>query len=469
MQMADWLLLVLRIATLVAEAGICGTLAVQALSGPAAAGRAAQHRLLRLLFRALLGLLPMFAVAQATVMVDAHGLSAIAGAVWLVLRQTWVGHLVLLRAASWIVTWLAARRSVWLALLPASLALALHAAAGHAAAEGEALLFGSVLVHVWAASGWIGGLPALVLALRGPEAGVLVRRYAWYGGVCVVLLIGTAWLQANALAGGLPGLLGTSYGYTLLVKLSLLAVLLVLAIRHRFVLAPALPARLNALRLSIWVEIGLGLGVMAAASVLSSLPPGAHSQPDWPFPVRFSTALMEDDELRQEVVQALQALGGAALLGLLAVVAWRVRWPAIAAALVIAWFAVPHLDLLLLPAVPTYYWQSETGETPASIAAGQAAYGPNCASCHGAGREGDGPLAKTLPIPPADLTAAHLWDHTDGELYWWIAHGMAGPDGKLVMPPSGLDDTTIWSLIDFIHAKNTFRPADGVRRGLHIH
>lgn len=469
MQMADWVLLILRVATLVAEAGIFGTLAVQALSGPASAGRAAQDRLLAGLFGALLALLPGFMVAQAAVMVDAHGVAGIADAVWLVLLQTWVGHLVMLRAVAWVATWAAARRSVWLALAPASLALALHAAAGHAVAAGEPVLFASVLVHVWAGCGWIGGLPALVLALRGPDATRLVRRYAWYGGGCVGLVAVTAWLQADALAGGLPGLLGTSYGQALLVKLGLLAGLLGLAIRHRFVLAPALPARLDALRGSIWVELGLGVGVMAAASVLSSLPPGAHSQPDWPFSVRFSTQLMDDDELRREVLGAVQALGGALLLLVLAFLARRVRWPAIAAALVITWFAIPHLDLLLLPAVPTYYWQSETGESPASIAAGKAAYGPYCASCHGVGGEGDGPLAKSLPIPPADLTAAHLWDHTDGELYWWIAHGMPGPNGGLVMPASGLDDATIWSLIDYIHANNPNKPADGAPRGVHVH
>jgi len=32
---------------------------------------------------------------------------------------------------------------------------------------------------------------------------------------------------------------------------------------------------------------------------------------------------------------------------------------------------------------------------------------------------------------PADLTAAHVDDHTEGDLFWWLTHGIAGT----AMPP----------------------------------
>ncbi len=35
---------------------------------------------------------------------------------------------------------------------------------------------------------------------------------------------------------------------------------------------------------------------------------------------------------------------------------------------------------------------------------GQRAYGRACASCHGVGARGDGPVAPTLTVPPTDLT-----------------------------------------------------------------
>ncbi|WP_245960304.1 c-type cytochrome [Hydrogenothermus marinus] len=42
--------------------------------------------------------------------------------------------------------------------------------------------------------------------------------------------------------------------------------------------------------------------------------------------------------------------------------------------------------------------------TPESINRGKKIYATNCTSCHGENGQGDGPLAKTLPVPPTDLT-----------------------------------------------------------------
>jgi len=42
--------------------------------------------------------------------------------------------------------------------------------------------------------------------------------------------------------------------------------------------------------------------------------------------------------------------------------------------------------------------------TPESIERGKQIYATNCAACHGANGEGDGPVANTLPVPPTDLT-----------------------------------------------------------------
>ena len=238
-----------------------------------------------------------------------------------------------------------------MAILPGVAALALHSGAGHAAAIGDPWLLAAVLCHVLAACAWIGGLPALWLALDRQDAALLVARYTWFGLVCVLVVVVTALAQSLALAGGVVGLIGTDYGHTILVKCALLLVLLGLALRHRFSLSPRLPASLPALRRSVLIEAGIGLGVMIAASLLASLPPGAHTQPDWPFPWRFSLDLMQDDEFRREVTDAARAMGGAGLLVLLAILARRIRWLSLLAAAVIAFFAVSHFDLLLLPAV----------------------------------------------------------------------------------------------------------------------
>ena len=450
-------------ALLLMEALAFGTLAVQAL-----AGRRPRAALLKLAFTGLVVLGPIWIVLQAEEVTEAQGLAAILSGAVLVLQVTWVGHMILLRAAAWALAALMIRRAPILALLPAGAALALHGASGHAAASGDPVLLASVLAHVLVAAAWIGGLPALWVALAGPDPAGLIRRYTWLGLGCVLVIAVTATLQANALAGGFPGLIGTDYGHLLLLKMTFLACLLGLATRNQFVLSPRLAQGPAALRRSVLIEAVIGCLTLLTASVLSGLPPGAHQQPDWPFSLRPSLDILADPDFAAEIYQAGLALLGAAALVVLGLFARRVRWASFATAVVITWLAVPHLQPLLVPAEPTVYWQSTTGYTPQSIATGKAAFTTHCASCHGPEGHGDGPASVGLALPPADLTAPHLWEHPDGELFWWISHGMFGPDGKRVMTgfAGTLDENTIWALIDFLHAQN---PNGHATPGMHHH
>ena len=99
---------------------------------------------------------------------------------------------------------------------------------------------------------------------------------------------------------------------------------------------------------------------------------------------------------------------------------------------------------------------SPTGFSASSIASGADLYPQYCARCHGAVGRGDGPDAKGLPVPPADLTAEHLWAHSDGELFWWLSHGIDAPEGGLAMPgfSDALYEDERWDLIDYIRAHN---------------
>ena len=83
-------------------------------------------------------------------------------------------------------------------------------------------------------------------------------------------------------------------------------------------------------------------------------------------------------------------------------------------------------------------------------------YAANCADCHGIAGYGDGPAAKALPLPPADLTAEHFWAHSDGELFWYISHGFEAPDGAVAMPgfEGVLSSEARWDLIDYLRAHN---------------
>jgi mono/diheme cytochrome c family protein len=203
-------------------------------------------------------------------------------------------------------------------------------------------------------------------------------------------------------------------------------------------------------------ETVLGLCVVLAAAQLASLPPGVHLQPDWPFAWRPSFDAAADPVLGTEVKGALAAMLGAVLLLALGIAVRRLRWPAIVAAAVVAVLAWPHLSLLLVPAYPTSFYTSLTDFDGDGIARGAQLFAQNCVACHGAGGRGDGKLAKSLDIPPADLTAEHLWAHSDGEMFWYLTHGMDSPRGGLSMPGFGdtLGSEARWVLIDYLRAHN---------------
>lgn len=175
----------------------------------------------------------------------------------------------------------------------------------------------------------------------------------------------------------------------------------------------------------------------------------------WPFPWRPSLAVLSEPEFRAEVVQGLALLVFAAAM---LVGAWRlrcVRLPLfLAAALIVGFLALPHLDLLLVPAHPASFYRSPTRFAAASVMAGQAVYERHCVSCHGIDARGDGPEAAKAALPPADLTADHLWDHPDGDMYWWVSRGMPAPDGREAMPgfADRLTDAQRWAVIDYVRA-----------------
>jgi putative copper export protein/mono/diheme cytochrome c family protein len=373
-----------------------------------------------------------------------------------VVQDTHFGHVLLLR----LVLLLAAGVLAWrgegkvrliLAALIAGIAVMLQAALGHAAASGDPVLEASLAVHLLAASLWLGGLVPLWLALRAPGGETAARRFSLLGIVAVGAIAATAFEQGAALFGGVAGMVGTPYGRTALVKLALFSALLVLAATNRLILTPALEqSRIATRRMqaSVVAEVALGMMVILAASTLASLPPGVHEQPVWPFPARLSLNAFADPDLAREATLGLCMLAlGLALVGF-AFVRRRLRLPVFVLGAGLAAFSVPHLDLLLVPAYPTSFYTSPTGFDAVGIAHGADLFAQNCAGCHRGDGRGDGPLA--------DLTAAHLWDHADGELFWWLTHGMESPRGGLSMPGFGgkLNDDQIWALIDFIRAHN---------------
>lgn len=92
----------------------------------------------------------------------------------------------------------------------------------------------------------------------------------------------------------------------------------------------------------------------------------------------------------------------------------------------------------------------EPADTLESVARGGELYVANCMGCHGVNGLGDGSVAASLSIPPANLIE-HVPAHTNRGLYQFIEFGF--PDSG--MPPFGdvLPDEDIWALVHYIRAE----------------
>ena len=86
-----------------------------------------------------------------------------------------------------------------------------------------------------------------------------------------------------------------------------------------------------------------------------------------------------------------------------------------------------------------------------NLAAGRKLYEADCATCHGVNGLGDGPAAKGLNPPPANIAAtARMPMTTDAYLYWTIAEG--GVPLHTAMPPfkAVLKDEEIWQIVLYL-------------------
>ena len=108
------------------------------------------------------------------------------------------------------------------------------------------------------------------------------------------------------------------------------------------------------------------------------------------------------------------------------------------------------LRVVLVDAYPTSYVANPLPPGAAVVEKGADLFRIHCTPCHGPTGRGDGPAAAALDAPPADLTADHVDDHTDGDIFWWLTHGMAGT----AMPgfEHTLSDAERWQLIRFVRS-----------------
>ncbi|HEY4044128.1 MAG TPA: CopD family protein, partial [Rhodopila sp.] len=346
-------------------------------------------------------------------------------------------------------------------------ALGLQGFIGHAGATagaaGNSLLL-SEFLHLLAAGLWLGGLLPLWISLRvlPPAAAASVcLRFSPIALACVLVLAGTGLVQGVQLIGSLPALFGTRYGHIALLKIGLFLCALVLATVNRLWLTDRLAAAVTDARrhllISVSIETAIGLAIVTAAAFLASTVPGAHQTPVWPFSWQPSLlAVQQDPDIRHQVLLSLLVIGVAALLMAAALLWRRFRQAALFVFLVAIIWRAPSLSVLIVEAYPTSFQTSPTGFSAAAIARGQALFAQNCVSCHGPEGEGNGPAAAGLQIKPADLTQPHIQEHSDGEMFWFLSHGIEDPEGREAMPgfANTLSADDRWALIDYVRAHN---------------
>ena len=474
------ILALLRGFHLVALASLFGTLVSLALVAPAGlreAGTAAASARARLVGLArwsdalALALGVGWMLLETATIAGATSVGSTFAALGTVLRETTYGHLILVRLALLVLTVPFLGGRGWrlaAGLLLSGAALGMQGFMGHAGAMGGgagSILLASEAVHLLAAGAWLGGLlPLFLLAgsLSPAAAATACEHFTPVGLSAVVAIACTAAIQVRQLIGSLAALLGTAYGHIALLKLAIFFVLLVLACINRLVLTSRLrdrkrPVTRTLLRSSIGAEVVLGVAVIGVAAFLASSTPATHESPVWPFSRRPSLDLLVDPAVRLLLLRSLApALISAALM--VASRFWRpIFWPALAGlivSLVLAWPAVE--PLVTVEAYPTTFDTSPTDFAVGSITRGATLFAADCTACHGPEARGNGALAATLPISPADLTALHFWAHTEGDLFWYIAHGIEAAPGKPAMPAFGdkLSSGNIWATIDFLKANN---------------
>lgn len=367
-----------------------------------------------------------------------------------------------------------------LALLMAALLVIAPAFSGHAAAgEGLwlALQLAVAALHLLAASAWLGGLVVFawfLFWLAGIDQSwnyaafkTATRRFSALGFVSVAILIATGAYNAWTLVGAVPPLVGTRYGQLLLMKLALLLPLIAFAAVNLLKLKPrivslraeqaaaSIAELLHRLRRNVTREAILGACILVVVGMMSVTPPARHVQPEWPFAFRWywNTASVSA-KIRAQLSDA-QWLTGAGVIGFACalILRRRPRYRLIGVSLATLGYAgwIYH-TAFSIDAYPTTYLRPSVPYNVISVANGAHFYQEACATCHGVGGYGDGPNGKGFKPRPADLTAKHSADHTAGDLFWWLTHGVK-KDGVLTRMPGfagSLEEEERWDMINFL-------------------
>lgn len=351
-----------------------------------------------------------------------------------------------------------------------AVALASHPTSVDPAAVG---IFGAI-AHRLAFSLWLGGLPALILLIGVGSiaedtkflSGTVLRRFSKIATLAMMVILASGIVLTWYLVRNFASAIGTAYGHLLIIKLMLLGGVLYIARGLQQKLLPLVEMKPSASVIlsyakRVKLESLLALLIVIVASNMAQQNPPEHEDIYWPLPFRFSLYATWSVPW-----VPTRFLGGAALvaagLGLIAVWGRPSLWPGRTlpipgrksllyggAGSLIAGAALA-LPAISVQAYPDTFLTTEIPYSTQSVAAGLRHFEENCTPCHGVSGLGNGPLAKSMKVQPADFSAPHTSLHTAGDLYWWVTHGIE-PSG---MPAFGdaLTNDDRWDIINWLGA-----------------
>jgi putative copper resistance protein D len=192
--------------------------------------------------------------------------------------QVWRWHL-LLNALLVALLMTPLRANLPLRIGLASLLLATLAPVGHGAMldglNGQLLILNQI-IHLTCVGAWLGGLMLLVMILRQPTVHSIkatLQRFSGMGYVLVAGLVMTGLINVRVLTGQFwPTPLLSGFALILLIKVVLVAAMLGLALFNRLRINDC-EQRPTALKSSVIFEWLLGMGAVAAVSLLGTMPP----------------------------------------------------------------------------------------------------------------------------------------------------------------------------------------------------
>ncbi|WP_095190176.1 copper homeostasis membrane protein CopD [Pseudomonas sp. Irchel 3E19] len=191
--------------------------------------------------------------------------------------QVWRWHL-LINAVLLALLFTPWRSNLPLRLGLSALLLATLAPVGHGAMldglSGQLLILNQI-VHLTCVAAWLGGLLLLVMIVRQPSEPMreILRRFSGIGYALVAGLLISGLINVRVLTGQWwPTPLFTGFALILLIKAMIVLGMLGLALFNRLRIDDC-EQRTGALKRSVLMEWLLGIGAVAAVSLLGTLPP----------------------------------------------------------------------------------------------------------------------------------------------------------------------------------------------------